>query len=104
MKLNRKELKKIQYDFNSISSRLLQVDVDDFHDVLNKFLKFLDDTQLISDYITFISGLLEKDNHLTNKDLTSGFFSIHGMSIIIAMPKKIYMLCKFFFFISNSFV
>lgn len=76
MKLNRKELKKIQYDFNSISSRLLQVDVDDFHDVLNKFLKFLDDTQLISDYITSCGESL-----LNMEDEVREVISSYGRSI-----------------------
>ena len=34
MKLNRSELKKIIYDFNSISNRLLQADFEDYNDVL----------------------------------------------------------------------
>lgn len=51
MKLNRKELKKIQYDFNSISSRLMQADYDDYLGILSKFLNFIDNTQIISDYV-----------------------------------------------------
>lgn len=51
MRLNRKELQKIQYDFNSFSNRLLQADFGDYTDVLGKFLKFIDDTEIISDYI-----------------------------------------------------
>lgn len=51
MRLNRKELRKIQYDFNSYSNRLLQADFSDYTDVLCKFLKFIDDTPIIIDYI-----------------------------------------------------
>lgn len=51
MKLNKKELRKIQYDFNSISSRLLQADFQDYADVLGKFLKYLESTPIINDYI-----------------------------------------------------
>lgn len=51
MRLNKKELKKIQYDFNSISNRLLQTDFNDYTDVLGKFLNFVDSVPLINDYI-----------------------------------------------------
>lgn len=51
MKLNRKELRKIQYDFNSCSNRLLQADYEDYKDVLGKFLNYIDTTPIISDYI-----------------------------------------------------
>lgn len=51
MKLNRKDLKKIQYDFNSVSNRLLQADFDDYLGVLKKFLYFLENTEIIYDYI-----------------------------------------------------
>lgn len=51
MKLNRKDLKKIQYDFNSVTNRLLQADFDDYLNVLKKFISFLDSTNIIRDYI-----------------------------------------------------
>ena len=51
MKLNRKELRKIQYDFNSCSNRLLQANYKDYSDVLAKFVKYIDSTPIISDYI-----------------------------------------------------
>ena len=51
MKLNRKDLRKIQYDFNSFSNRLLQADFRDYTDVLGKFLDFINRTPIISDYI-----------------------------------------------------
>lgn len=51
MKLNRKELRKIQYDFNSCSNRLLQANYEDYADVLAKFIKYMDSTPIISDYI-----------------------------------------------------
>lgn len=51
MKLNRKELRKIQYDFNSYSNRLLQADFNDYTSVLGKFLKFIDETPIIIDFI-----------------------------------------------------
>lgn len=52
MKLNRSKLKKIIYDFNSISNRLMQADFNDYNGVLSKFLNYCNDTAIISDYIT----------------------------------------------------
>lgn len=51
MKLNRTELRKILYDFNSISNRLLQSDFEDYNKVLSKFISFLKATPIIYDYI-----------------------------------------------------
>ena len=51
MKLSRNDLRKIIYDFNSLSNRLLQADFDDFNGVLEKFVKFLSETDIIYDYI-----------------------------------------------------
>lgn len=51
MKLNKKELRKIQYDFNSCSNRLLHADYEDYAGVLAKYLRYLDSTPIISDYI-----------------------------------------------------
>ena len=51
MKLNRKELRKIQYDFNSCSNRLIQANYEDYSDVLAKFVKYIYSTPIISDYI-----------------------------------------------------
>lgn len=51
MRLNRKELRKIQYDFNSIANRLLQADYQDYTGVLSKFLTYVDSTPIIIDYI-----------------------------------------------------
>lgn len=51
MKLNRKDLKKIQYEFNSISNRLLQADFGDYLNILKKFILFIENTTIIRDYI-----------------------------------------------------
>lgn len=51
MKLNKKELKKLQYDFNSICNRLLQADYQDYLEVLGKFLRFINNVPIIIDYI-----------------------------------------------------
>ena len=51
MKLNRKDLRKIQYDFNSFANRLLQADFQDYTGVLGKFLNYIDSTPIIIDFI-----------------------------------------------------
>lgn len=66
MRLNRNDLRKIQYDFNSFSNRLLQADYVDYTDVLKKYLKYIDDTPIILDYITDCGSCdwdLEKEVH-----------------------------------------
>ena len=52
MKLNRKELRKIQYDFNSYANRLLQAAFEDYTDVLGKFIAYITETPIIFDYIS----------------------------------------------------
>ena len=51
MNLNRTELRKITYDFNCISSRLLQANYEDYIDVVRKFISFVKSTPIIYDYI-----------------------------------------------------
>lgn len=51
MNLNRIELRKIIYDYNCISNRLLQANFEDYNSVLKKFLNFVSNTEVISDYI-----------------------------------------------------
>lgn len=51
MNLNRNELKKIQYHFNSFSNRLLQANFEDYTGVLRKFMNFINSTPVIIDYI-----------------------------------------------------
>lgn len=51
MRLNRNELRKIQYDFNSISNRLLRADFNDYTSILGKFLTYIESTPIIFDYI-----------------------------------------------------
>ena len=51
MKLNRNDLKKLMYDFNGLSNRLLQANYVDYIFVLKKYLKYLYDTEIIADYI-----------------------------------------------------
>lgn len=51
MKLSRKDLRIILYNFNSLSNRLLQADFHDYNSVLAKFIRFLTDSEIIQDYI-----------------------------------------------------
>lgn len=51
MKLNRIELKKLIYDFNSMSNRLLQANFHDYNDVLSKFVGHIRACELIMDYV-----------------------------------------------------
>lgn len=51
MELNRKELKKISHDFNSISSRMMRVTYNEYNMVLKKFLDFIDKNEIIKNYI-----------------------------------------------------
>lgn len=51
MKLNRNELRKIIYDFNSISNRLLQAAFEDYNGVLAKFIDYIKRTPIINDYV-----------------------------------------------------
>lgn len=39
------------YDFNSIANRLMQADFDDFNHILDRFLNYLSETEIISDFI-----------------------------------------------------
>lgn len=70
MKLNRTELRKIMYDFNSISNRLMQADFGDYNGVLSKFLSFLGKTAIINDYIS--------DCGACTQDLDSEFKEVGG--------------------------
>lgn len=49
--MNRKELKKISHDFNSISSRMMRVAFDEYNVVLKKFMDFIDRNEIIKSYI-----------------------------------------------------
>jgi len=51
MKLNRADLRKILYDFNSLSNRLLQADHNDHTKVVGRFVAFIKATPIIYDYI-----------------------------------------------------
>lgn len=52
MILNKIELKKIILDFNSISSRVLTADYQEYNYILSKFKDFIDSNELIHNYIS----------------------------------------------------
>lgn len=51
MQMNRNELKKICYKFNSKSNRVMRASVSDYLDTLKKYINYLDSTEIISDFI-----------------------------------------------------
>lgn len=64
MKLNRAELRKIIYDFNSISNRLMQAKFEDYNIALLKFIEFIKNNKLIYEYIKECG---ESDKELENE-------------------------------------
>lgn len=51
MNLNRKDLKKITYDFNCIANRLLRASTNEFLPVLKRFLGHIRSVELINEYV-----------------------------------------------------
>jgi hypothetical protein len=51
MNLSRKDLKKIIYDFNGISNRLMKVEFEEYLFVLKKFLNYVEGCAVVFDYI-----------------------------------------------------
>lgn len=72
MKLNRAELRKIIYDFNSISNRLLQADFQDYNSVLSKFVAFIKNNDLIYGYIESC-GKCKQDLEKEFKEITGSY-------------------------------
>lgn len=72
MKLNRAELRKIIYDFNSISNRLLQSNFQDYNAVLLKFIDFIKNSELIYEYIKGC-GECEQDLEKEFKEVQSSY-------------------------------
>ena len=72
MKLNRAELRKIIYDFNSISNRLLQADFQDYNTVLLKFIDFIKSNDLIYGYIESC-GECEQDLEKEFKEVAGSY-------------------------------
>ena len=49
--MNRKELKKISHSFNSVSSRIMRVQFDEYGTVLKKFVDYIESNEIIMQYI-----------------------------------------------------
>ena len=64
MKLNRAELRKVLYDFNSISNRLMQADFQDYNIALLKFIEFINKIEMAGsqkNQLTFTEKNREKN-------------------------------------------
>jgi len=72
MKLNRAELRKILYDFNSISNRLIQANFMDYNTALLKFIDFIKSSELIYEYIK-ACGDCEKDLSKVFKEVQNSY-------------------------------
>ncbi len=73
MQMTKKELKKIIYDFNSVSNRLLQSDSDNYMSALQRFFEYLNSQELIRNYIEsqekLVSGFSDDEIHNIFKEL-----------------------------------
>lgn len=81
MKLSRNDLRKIIYDFNSLSNRLLQANFDDYNGVLEKFVKFLSETDIIHDYIV--------DCGECDQDMDAEFKEVQSHTAIFALGNTV---------------
>lgn len=59
------------YDFNCLSNRLLQADIDDYNGVLAKFLRFIEETEIIHNYIE-CCGICTQDIEQEYESVCSG--------------------------------
>ena len=51
MELNKRDLKKMTYSFNSISSRMMRAPFDEYNSILKKFLNHLESNEIIMGYV-----------------------------------------------------
>lgn len=51
MEINKKELKKIGYSFNSMASRMMRANFEEYNSILKKFINFIDNNDIIKNYI-----------------------------------------------------
>lgn len=98
MELNKKELKKIMYSFSTISSRMMRVSYDEYNIVLNKFLAFIDETDIIMDYI--LTGKDEEFNAEEdfNKVASDDYIFSFGPTI----EKESYQIYEILKYIQNN--
>lgn len=72
MRLNRADLKKIIYDFNSISNRLINADFNDYLGIMRKYVAFVKTTPIIYDYVVDC-GPCEKDMEQEFKEIRASY-------------------------------
>ena len=51
MNLNAKDLKKIMYDYNRVSERLMHTDFADFSNNIKRFIDFIDNNEIIKEFV-----------------------------------------------------
>jgi len=73
MKLNRAELRKVMYDFNSVANRLMKAEFDDYNDVLKKFLTFISDCPVISAYLDDCGSTIIADLDVEIKEVANSY-------------------------------
>ena len=73
MQMTKKDLRKILYDFNSVSNRLLQSDSDNYLSALQRFLEYLNSQELIKNYMEsqekLVLGFSDEEIHSIFKEL-----------------------------------
>lgn len=94
MILNRNDLKKIMYDFNSLCNRLLQADFNDYNGVLSKFVNFITDTEIIHDYIVDC-GECEQDMDQEFNEVKSGNSVFELGETVPEEVRNIYSILKY---------
>ncbi len=68
--MNRKDIKMVMSDFNSISNRLMQADYYDYLDVLKKMLNFIESTELIKGFVDECGGYNAEIEEVVDKVMT----------------------------------
>lgn len=96
--MNRTELKKVMSEFNIISNRLLQADYYDYIIVLRKFFNFIENTELIKNFIENCGGFDESMND-TIKEVIENYgalfvFSVDDSDEISEIYSIIKILCE----------
>ena len=93
--MNRKEVRKILSRFNSNSNRLLRCDIDDYIDVLKKFLNYIDSTELIKDYIDSC-GEHDQNMQETFKEVINSYGKyVFGLGNTVEEVVSVYDILKY---------
>lgn len=97
MKIDKKELKKISYDFRSLAGRIIGANYNEVASIIAMFIAYIDKTPLLFDYInslpkTASAEQIEKDlnevsNNFGNKILSTGATPEEEVSYVYALLK-----------------